>query len=180
LIYGCTKEEHDINLEIVVSRIKEYGLEENVSKMIESKEEVSFLGYEIGFNKIRPKVDRAQGILDYPVPIKRKQLQKFLGMINYNRMFIDQVTELLKPLYGLLAKDVRFVWTEQHNKCFDNIKEKWKTKLELLIPDPEGYFVLKSDASDVGLGAVLKQNEKAVAHISRCLTKSEKKLRNNR
>jgi hypothetical protein len=173
LVFGESIAEHDENLKLVLAVLEEYGLEENQSKRIESVENIKFLGYEISYNKIKPCVNRAQGILDFERPKTRKGLQRFLGMLNYDRMFIRNITEIIKPLYELLQKEKKFVWTDNHNLSFEKIKDEWKKMLELTIPDFDKEFTLETDASNVGIGAVLKQEGCPVAFISRSLNKSE-------
>ncbi|KAG0420325.1 Retrovirus-related Pol polyprotein from transposon 17.6 [Dictyocoela roeselum] len=94
-------------------------------------------------------------------------------MINYDRIFIKNLSADLKSLYVLTGKDIKFKWTDKETMIFDDVKAKWREKLELLIPDPNGKFTLETDASNIGLGAVLRQDGCPVAYVSRVLTKSE-------
>lgn len=94
-------------------------------------------------------------------------------MINYDRTFIKNITELLGPLYDLLKKDVKFVWTEKEQACFENIKGKWKERIHVYIPDLSKPFVLETDASAEGIGAVLLQEEMPIGFISRRLSTAE-------
>jgi hypothetical protein len=131
LVFGSDYDEHKRNLEIVLDRMKMYGLEENVDKRRECVEKVEFLGFEISLNNIKPTCKRSQGITDFSTPRSRKELQRFLGMLNYDRNFVRGITELEKPLYGLLQKDVHFKWDIMHENAFTNLKRKWEQKLEL-------------------------------------------------
>ena len=89
-------------------------------------------------------------------------------MTNYDRMFLKNITELVKPLYRLLGKGKKFEWCPSDTEAFKALPEKWSKRLELFIPDEGGLFELETDASDVGLGAVLRQDTMPVAYISRC------------
>jgi hypothetical protein len=173
LVFGKTKEEHDDNLAEILSIMNCYGLKENVDKRVTCQETVSFLGYKIQMNKISPDLNRAQGIIEYERPKTKKALQRFIGIINYDRMFVKNITEILSPLYNLLQKENKFEWKEIHDVAFENAKKKWTVSLELKIADPNVLFVVETDASNVGVGAVLKQKDQAIAYISRSLTKSE-------
>lgn len=73
----------------------------------------------------------------------------------------------------MLENDVKFEWGETEDEAFIKIKDEWKKELELMIPNMTGEFSLEADASNVGLGAVLRQDGKPVAYISRALTKAE-------
>lgn len=174
LIFGETREIHDKNLKLVLGRMAKYDLKENTDKRKFCLVKIEFLGYEISYNKIKPLVKRAQGIVDYNVPKTKKQLQRFIGMMNYDRNFIKGITEIAKPLYELLNKDVKFVWNEVHEAAFIKIKQKWKEELELYIPDMNKRFELETDASNIGLGAILRQEGRPVTYLSRSLTGAEK------
>jgi hypothetical protein len=132
------------------------------------------LGYEIEHNKIRPTLKRAQGIVNFETPKNKKALQRFLGLANYDRMFIKNISEIAKPLYCLLSKENPYLWNEEAQKAFIAVKQKWEENLELNVPDLEKDFVLEVDASDIGIGAVLPQENKPIAFISRCLNKAER------
>ncbi|KAG0435276.1 Retrovirus-related Pol polyprotein from transposon 17.6 [Dictyocoela muelleri] len=175
LVFGKNIQEHDQNLKSVLKRLSEYDLEENKEKRLEKKEAVIFLGYEISLNKIKPALDRAQGIIDYKIPKTKKELQRFLGMINYDRIFVKNLSEELKDLYSLTGKDIKFCWTEKENLILNRIKAKLKEELQLFIPDFNIPFTLESDASNFNISAVLRQNKKPVGYISRILSKSEQK-----
>lgn len=174
LVFGNTLEQHDRNLEMVLSRLNEYDLQENKEKRIERVERIRFLGYEISYNCVKPSLERAQGIMSYKSPETRKELQRFIGMINYDRHFIRGLSDLLSPLYRLLSKETKFEWSPKEENIFKQIKNQWKRNLELFVPDMEGDFTLETDASDIGLGACLRQNDKPVAYASRTLSGSEK------
>lgn len=113
LVFGRDMKEHDDNLKAVEERLKEYNLKQNFAKRITRSEKVKFLGYEITYNSLKPCLDRAQGIKNYGMPKTKKKLQRFLGLINYDRNFIKNLSEKLKPLYTLLKKDNKFVWTAE-------------------------------------------------------------------
>ncbi|KAF9762574.1 Retrovirus-related Pol polyprotein from transposon 17.6 [Nosema granulosis] len=174
LVYGDTMEQHDENLNKVLERLNEYNLEENKEKRVERVENIRFLGYEISYNSVKPSIKRAQGIMSYKSPTTRKELQRFIGMINYDRHFVKGLSELLAPLYRLLSKEMKFVWSQKEEDIFNTIKNQWKRDLELFIPDMKGKFTLETDASDIGLGACLRQNGKPVAYLSRTLSGAER------
>jgi hypothetical protein len=91
LIYGKTETEHDTNLKYVLDMIENYKLNENKEKRIEKSSSVKFLGYEIGFNTMKPLTNRCQGILDYKEPRSKKEVQRFIGLLNYDRMFVKDL-----------------------------------------------------------------------------------------
>lgn len=108
LIFGETVEQHDENLDKVLKRIAEYDLIENKAKRVERVKEITFLGYEISYNKVKPTTQRSQGIVSYVRPKNKKGLQRFLGLINYDRCFIKDLSFLAAPLYDMLNKGLKF------------------------------------------------------------------------
>jgi hypothetical protein len=90
-------------------------------------------------------------------------------------MFVGNITETLKPLYDLLRKDKKFEWNERTRGAFKEIKEKMCEKLKLTMPDSDKIFELETDASEVGIGAALRQEGKPIAYASRSLTTAEQK-----
>ncbi|MGL5708136.1 MAG: reverse transcriptase domain-containing protein [Aeromonas sp.] len=174
LVFGRTEDEHDKNFEKVVDRIKEYKLQENLEKRIFKVEKIEFLGYEISHNQIKPTLTRCQGIIDYKEPKNRKELQRFLGFINYDRNFVKNISDHLCIFYRLLQKDTPFNWGERERLKFIETKNLWQKNLNITMPDYTKQFVLETDASQTGLGACLSQNENTIVYISRSLTKAEK------
>ncbi|MGL6119970.1 MAG: RNase H-like domain-containing protein, partial [Fusobacteriaceae bacterium] len=168
-----TEEEHDDNFCKVLNRLREYGLQENKSKRIFKQNNIRFLGYQIEFNVLRPIFERGEGITNFIVPKNRKQLQRFLGMVNYDRMFLKGITEIARPLYTLLNKDIKVEWTPKCEEAFTKVKEYWNNELKLITPDFNKRFILESDASDCGIGAVLRQEHGPILYISRALKGSE-------
>ncbi|KAG0439175.1 Retrovirus-related Pol polyprotein from transposon 17.6 [Dictyocoela muelleri] len=124
LVFRCNIKEHNENLNKVIERLSEYRLKENKEKRVLRKENVKFIGYEISFNKLKPSLDRAQGIIDYAVPRTKKELQRFFGMINFDRILIKNLSTDLKNLYALTVKDVKFNWTSNETNIFNEIKDK--------------------------------------------------------
>jgi hypothetical protein len=112
--------------------------------------------------------------MNFEKPKNRKALQRFIGIMNYDRCFVKGLSNLAQPLYHLLNKDVKFKWTNDHDETFEKIKKVWSETLELYIPDLNGKFELETDASLYGIGAVLRQDCKPVAYISRTLNPAER------
>jgi hypothetical protein len=145
-----------------------------MDKRIERVESLKFSGYRIRLNTLRPCLDRTQGIVDYKAPENRKELQKFLGTINYDRLFIKDLSGQLKPLYKLLSKDVRIRWSDEEDRPFKIIKAKWGDDLSLFVPDMNKNFTLETDRQDNGLCVCLRQESMPVAYLSRGLNAAER------
>ena len=106
---------------------------------------------------------------------------QFLGSVNFFSKFIENIHIYLKPLYTLLHDDVKFQWTPELEKIFQDVKNSMTANTELTIPSTKHPFFVTVDASLVGLGAVLFQrNEdnkmKVISYNSRILNTQEQKL----
>ena len=82
---------------------------------------------------------------------------QILGSVNFYSKFIEKLHIDLKPLYTLLHDDVKFQWTPELEKIFQNVKNKMTAETELTIPNTKHPFFITVDASLVGLGAILFQ-----------------------
>lgn len=116
LVFGKNELEHAKNLKKVLERLDQYNLKEKYEKRKQLVTNMLFLGHEISYNSIKPALSRSQGIKDYKVSKTRKELQRFLGMLNYERVFERDISSQLSPLYKLLQKDKKFLWTNKETK----------------------------------------------------------------
>ena len=143
---------------------------------------VKFLGHEIGNNTIKPIPSKIDAIKKIPSPEEKKDVMQFLGSVNFYSKFIEKIHINLKPLYTLLHDDVKFQWTPESEKIFQNVKNEMTAETELTIPNTTHPFFITVDASlDIGLGAVLFQmNEenrmKVISYNSRNLNTQEQKF----
>ena len=109
------------------------------------------------------------------MPQNIKELQQFLGFINFYRQFIPNCAELMKPLVNLLSKNVPFTWGQQHQQASDSLTKLLVQLPKLYTPNPNQRFNIFSDASDFALGAVLEQNGHPILYASRVLNASERR-----
>jgi hypothetical protein len=117
------------------------------------------LGYILEDGKILPDPDKVKGIVNFPTPKTKKQVKSFNGIINFYRSHINQCATLMKPLTDLTKRNEpdKVRWTEEHEKAFNALKEALCREPVLIPPNPNKGYVLKSDASNVGLGSILSQ-----------------------
>ena len=121
-------------------------MQENEEKRINRVEEINFLGYKISCNKIKAKLERSPGIRDFERPKNKKELQRFIGLINYDRQLISNLSKFAKPLLKLISKETRFLWKDTHEIAFNQIKKIFKNELSRRIPDWDPQFTLEADA----------------------------------
>lgn len=119
--------------------------------------------------------DRIESIQRLPDPRDKKSLQSFLGVLNYVRQFIPNLSELTEPLRELLRKGIIFRWTEVHSGVVKAIKEKLISARVLRSFDPDKTIVIQTDASKDGLGSCLLQDGFPVSYASRSLSDTEKR-----
>ena len=178
LIHGRNQEEHDKTLIRVLDRIREKGLTLNKKKCQYNKDSIEFYGFVFGKNGVSADQKKVEAIKNMSRPTTPKEVRSFLGMTNYISRFIPQYADVTKPLRDLTRKTSEWKWTEEQEQAFLKLKE------QVTKPQTMAYFDEKSktevivDASPVGLGAILAQEDKRgqrkiIAYASRALTDVE-------
>ena len=179
LISGRTDEEHLQNLSKVMDLLKVMGVTVRKEKCKFFMLEVEHLGHIISKMGIRVNPEKTEALGNVPVPKNVKELQSFIGGVNYYAKFIPNMATLCKPLYDLLKKGTKWTWDVKQQEAFGTLKSKLISTPILEIYDGQLPVKLDCDASNYGVGAVLSHvypngDEKPVAYASRTLNKSEK------
>ena len=180
IIVGKTFQHHLQNLREVFSRLREAGLKLKPSKCDLCCKEVRFLGHIVSPNGVRTDPAKTDKVADWPVPTTRKRVQQFLGLANYYRRFVKDFSNIARPLHRLTEKNCKFHWTNECQTAFDDLRHRLVSAPILAFPDYNREFILDTDASDDGIGAVLSQvqddgTEHVIAYASRILTKPERR-----
>ena len=180
LVCSRTFEEHVEHLKLVFDRLRAAGLRLKVGKCMFLREQVKYLGHTISKEGIGPDPSKVVKVQTFPVPTDVHKLRQFLSLALYYRQFIKDFASVPSPLNALTKKGASFQWTTQCQHSFDRLKTLLCCAPVLLNPKfgPGHDFVLETDASLTGLGAVLSQaDEKGVLHpvayASRALPKHE-------
>ena len=174
LIFGRTIEEHDEKLKKVLETARKKGIKLKPSKCSLRVKEVKFVGHLITDMGIKPDSSKIEAIISMPSPSSRKDLERFLGMINYLGKFIPNLSDTTAALRELLRQDNEWMWLEQHQIAMDQLKNLITSAPVLAFYDVSKPVKLSVDASQEGLGAVLIQSERPVAYASRSMTDCEK------
>jgi transposase InsO family protein len=175
LIYGSTIEEHDFRLKNVLHRLHTNGITLNESKCLFRISEVNFLGHKISEKGIQPSPEKIAAIQKMEMPQTLNQLQSFLGLVTYvGHRFIPHFSSIARPLHSLATQgQTKLKWDCASEKSFSKIIKEIAETTALTWYDPNKPCYIQTDASGIGLGAVLLQNHKPIAFASRCLTQTE-------
>lgn len=170
LIYSKSLEEHVLHLTQVFQILDNHHFLVKLSKCEFAKQELDYLGHTISIQGVATEPTKIQAIAKWPVPSTVKELRGFLGLTGYYRRFIKHYGILSKPLTALLKKGVQFQWTPQAHEAFQLLQNALTQAPVLAIPDFSKQFVLETDASDIGLGAVLMQDGHPISYLSKALS----------
>ena len=159
LAFGQSFEHAFDNLKCVFDRIRKSKLLLNPLKCALFHTEMEFLGSHIDRNGITPSKSRIEAVECWPTPKNVKELQSFLGTVGYYRQHIKDYANYATPLYELCKKNSLWKWNEHRDNCFQYLKNSLKNDTLLAYPTTTGRFILATDASDYGAGAVLCQEQ---------------------
>lgn len=168
LIYSKTWEEHLLHLETVFSILQHQQLYLKQSKCTFGATKIEYLGHFISNEGVSTDPAKIKAVALWPTPANQKQLRSFLGLANYYRRFIQGYSIIARPLTLLLRKD-SFTWLSEAAVSFDTLKEALISAPVLALPDFSKTFVVETDASQTGIGAVLMQENHPICYISRAL-----------
>ena len=159
-VYSKTWEDHMKALEGLFGRLRKAKLTAKPNKCEIGASEVECLGHRLGVDGISPNRDKIRSIVDAEKPVTKKQVRSFLGLVGFYRRFIPNFSTIASPLTELTKKGFPNSiknWTEAQEKAFQTLKGRVTKYPVLRLPDFTRKFILQTDASDVGLGAVLCQ-----------------------
>ena len=177
--------EHLLRLRAVFERLKKAELKLKPSKCEFFKQELAYLGHVISKHGIKTDPKKVEAIHKWPVPTNMTEVRSFLGFTYYYWIFIKKYVQVAEPLYKLISgenaskKWNSIKWYTECQKALDKLKELCTTKPILAYAEFGKPFKLHTNASVLGLGAVLYQVhdgvEKVISYASRSLTKSKTK-----
>lgn len=171
--------EHLEHLSQIFQKFSEHNITINASKSHFFQSQVLFLGHVISKDGIKMDPNKVKAVQNFQPPQNRKQVQAFLGFINFYRKYIRDLSEMTSRLSELLKKETPWRWTDQHQVSFMEIKRAFLEDIIIQYPDFQECFYLSTDASRTAIGAELFQLDKDGKHrtlgfISRTLKAPER------
>ncbi|XP_077548537.1 uncharacterized protein LOC144161810 [Haemaphysalis longicornis] len=161
----------------VLERMQNAGLTVNPRKVQLAASRIELLGFVVDQGSVRPNEEKLKAILQLPKPENVKSLQRFLGMVGFYRHFIPNCADLARPLHQLLRKGAKWSWTASEEQAFQALSTAIADTTSLRLPDLNRPFVVQTDASEYGIGAVLLQEHSGelypLAFASRTLSAAE-------
>ena len=177
LVPAQTFEDGISNLRTVFWRLQNARLKLSPRKCTLFQRQVKYLGHIVTEDGVATDGEKIQCIQTWPRPSGVSEVRQFLGLCSYYRRFIANFTDVAQPLYQCTVKCRSFHWTPETEEAFQKLKKLLISAPVLGYPDPDGYFILDTDASAHGIGAVLSQvqqgEERVLAYHSRALSKPE-------
>ncbi|CAI5640726.1 unnamed protein product [Oreochromis niloticus] len=153
------------NLREVLTAIRGAGLKLNPAKCNLLARQVKFLGHVVSEKGVATDPEKVVAVGDWPPPSNVAELRSFLGLASYYRRFVKDFATVASPLHQLTNKGQRFGWTEDCAAAFEQLKTALVSAPVLAYPDPSQPFLLDTDASNVGVGAVLSQRGEAEERV---------------
>lgn len=180
MIAAETRETALHNLRVVLELLRDSGLTINLSKCKFLMRKTNYLGFEISSDGIQPGDGKIVSLIQFPTPHDVRTTRSFLGLASYFRRFVKNFAIIARPLTDLLAKNSKFIWSDEQEKAFVDIKTVLSKSPVLKVYNPKAITELHTDASSVGIGCVLLQQQTdeklyPIAYYSRKTTKEESK-----
>jgi hypothetical protein len=167
LIYSRTSKEDEEHLQKALERLRRKKLYAKLKKCEFWLDSMSFLGHVIFGEGVAVDMEKVKAMVKWIRPTSVFEIRSFLGLTSYYRRFIEGFLKMSGPFIALTRKNAHFVWTDECEQCFQELKRRLVTAPMLALPTKSGNFVVYSDSSKKGLGCVLMQNGDVIAYALR-------------
>jgi len=179
IIFSKTEEEHKEHVRLVLDELRKHNVVLKKTKCKFGLREVKFLGWIVSETGVSSDPEKTKTLDDMQPPATLKQLQSFLGTVNWFSKYIPWFSSLVDPLHQLTQggnKDIASKWKQEHQDVFNTVREEVKRHTHLNLPDPEKVYRVHTDASDTHLAMCLAQETGPLAFHSRRMTQAERKM----
>ena len=177
LVPGLSFPNHVSNLRQVFQRLQRAKLNLSPKKCLLFQQEVHYLGHVVNREGISTDPEKIRAISSWPTPVNASEVKSFIGLCSYYRRYIQSFSDITQPLTQC-SQEKPFNWTPVADVAFRQLKQALTRTPVLGYPNPNGEFILDTDASHYGVGAVLSQlqdgHERVIAYFSRSLNRAEK------
>ena len=167
------------SLRLVFERLSKANLKMKPKKCHVFQKEVAYLGHIVSPEGIRTDSRKTDAVHNWDTPANVKDIRAFLGLASYYRKFIPNFATVAHPLTKLTEKNVKFSWSEDQQSAFDQLKRLLTSPPVLSYPSENGQYIVDTDASLFGIGAVLSQiqngEEKVIAYASKTLSRQQRR-----
>ncbi|KAI0507593.1 hypothetical protein KFK09_013719 [Dendrobium nobile] len=174
LIFSNSLTLHMSHLQSILESLQEHQLFLNLAKCEFAAESIHFLGFVLTPAGVQTAPEKIAAIRDWPVPSSFTDVRSFHGLANYYRRFIKGFSTIMAPITNCL-KSATFSWTPVQQRSFDKIKNALCSAPVLAFPDFDKPFQVDTDASSIGVGAVLSQEGKPIEYYSEKLSSTRQK-----
>ena len=164
IVYSKNLKEHEKHLEQVFMALTRANLRLNPAKCRFAEEEINYLGHRVNKDGIQPDQAKIEPITKLPTPQNTHDIRALLGMLGYYRRFIKNFATVAEPLTRLLKANTKFEWGTEQEQAKAMLLRAIISEPILAYPDFSKTFIIQTDASDVGVGAVLSQMQDGLEH----------------
>ena len=149
----------------VFSRLDQAKLKLKPSKCCLFRRQVAYLGHIVSESGVATDPNKVQKVQDWPTPTSIQDVRRFVGLASYYRRFVKDFASIAEPLHALTKKHAQFRWSEECQAAFNELRGLLTSAPILGYPLDQGNMILDTDASDVGIGAVLSQVQQGVERV---------------
>ena len=178
IIFSKDLNVHFLRLELLFLRLEAAGLKLKPSKCHILQTRVLFLGHVVSAEGISTAPDKINLVKSWPRPTNVREVRSFVGLCSYYRRYVHDFARIAEPLHALTRKNLKFAWDGLCEESFLTLKEALAVAPTLSLPTNQDVFILDTDASEIGLGAVLSKveenEEKPISFESRLCSPAER------